>query len=400
MRRFLLGLAVVAFVTSGAMGASLDTVPVLADNVATSGGGHQNMSNTVVWGLAPDGTVAGSALCDITYNGTVYDPGVDTPITWTKAGGTVIKNDGWRNGKASGVGNNGYVAGTVSDIGKYSTSVAGGWSTLQNSSNNVAAGWNSVSGTGSYIVGASTKTNDAHRWSTPPGAPTYVAGAAGNTGAHGFRGVSDAGACVGTDKHANGGGQDGATYWSGAGAAVGVPPFAGEITDKGQGGGISDNGTYVTGYMLSPNAGYVYRGFIWSPGDANATPRNPVGSDTLSYAYEAANDGSCVGWSYGAEGPNPDGSYDAVKWDAAGSPQFIQTMLANAGVDVSGWKSLYKSQNVTPDGLTMAGYGFEWIDPNDHDAGSVLRGWVATIPEPATLSFLALGGLALLRRRR
>ncbi|MCH9023676.1 MAG: PEP-CTERM sorting domain-containing protein, partial [Planctomycetes bacterium] len=54
--------------------------------------------------------------------------------------------------------------------------------------------------------------------------------------------------------------------------------------------------------------------------------------------------------------------------------------------------NLSQAKGISADGLTIVGWG---RNPSGNS-----EAWIATIPEPATLSLLALGSLALLRRRR
>ena len=55
-------------------------------------------------------------------------------------------------------------------------------------------------------------------------------------------------------------------------------------------------------------------------------------------------------------------------------------------------RGLAEDWTISDDGLTIVGYG---SNPN----GS-REAWIATIPEPASVALLSLGGVALLRRRR
>ena len=50
------------------------------------------------------------------------------------------------------------------------------------------------------------------------------------------------------------------------------------------------------------------------------------------------------------------------------------------------------ARGISDDGLTIVGFG--------NNPSSQTEGWIAVIPEPATLTLLALGSLTLLRRRR
>jgi len=403
MRRLFIGLGLLALMTAGVQAASLDSIGTLPDwyspdyNGTDTGYGYENCTYSCSRGLSSDGlTTVGYVNGDVIWNGTPYKTNTHIQVSWTKTGGLVAENTpGWAVGDATGIGANGYMSGKVQDIARFLSPGATVWSAFLPSSEGVIATYNSMSGNGLYAVGdredSKTNGNRAYRWASPYTANgTQVAGV--TSGEHKFTGVSNGGDCVGQDG-------SGGTYWPGSGAAQRVPALGGETNTGGQAWGISDNGLYVTGYLNSPNTGPgSYKGFIWSPGDANATPRNPLGSDTLSGVFEASDGGACAGWSYGAEGSNA--SYDAVIWDAAGTPQELLAVLASIGVDTSEWSYLLKAFSMSPDGLTISGAGYAWVDPNDHGQGTILRGFVAVLPEPATLSFLALGGLMLLRRKR
>ena len=67
----------------------------------------------------------------------------------------------------------------------------------------------------------------------------------------------------------------------------------------------------------------------------------------------------------------------------------LEDILVNdCGLDLTGWQ-LYLATGVSDDGLTIVGYGH---NPSGHG-----EAWIATIPEPATLSILALSGVAVLK---
>lgn len=82
----------------------------------------------------------------------------------------------------------------------------------------------------------------------------------------------------------------------------------------------------------------------------------------------------------------------AFIWDAQNGVRNLQAVLENDfGLNLDGW-TLTTAIGLSEDGTTIFGRG---IDPDGN-----FDFWVAEIPEPATLSLLALGGLALLRKRK
>jgi len=82
----------------------------------------------------------------------------------------------------------------------------------------------------------------------------------------------------------------------------------------------------------------------------------------------------------------------AFVWDENAGKQYLHNLLEDDfGLDLTGW-ILESAYGVSGDGTTIVGSG---INPQGDK-----EGWIVVIPEPGTLSLLALGGVALLRRRR
>jgi uncharacterized membrane protein len=101
-------------------------------------------------------------------------------------------------------------------------------------------------------------------------------------------------------------------------------------------------------------------------------------------AYAVSNDGTVIV----GHGNNP---YAAFIWEETNGLRSLESVLVNEyGMDLSGWQ-LAEATGISDDKLTIVGTGYHFGVP---------EAWIATLPEPATLSLLALGGLVLLARRR
>lgn len=99
-----------------------------------------------------------------------------------------------------------------------------------------------------------------------------------------------------------------------------------------------------------------------------------AGGGFKSVAYDVSADGSVI---VGA-GTSDVGS-EAFIWDSVNGMRSLQDVLTSYGLDVG---HLDAAIDISADGSTIIG-----------------SNWVAIIPEPATLSLLALGALSLLRRK-
>jgi len=145
----------------------------------------------------------------------------------------------------------------------------------------------------------------------------------------------------------------------------------------------------VVGYDQDTSASNFKHAFQWAIGGASMSLLIELPGDNQSEAIDVRVVGAksiICGWSAAAA------TEKAVVW-TNGSPVSLASLLGALGADTSAWSSLSRITSMSDDGMTVAGWGV-WA------ADGSTRGFVAVIPEPATISLLVLGACALFRRRR
>jgi uncharacterized membrane protein len=148
---------------------------------------------------------------------------------------------------------------------------------------------------------------------------------------------------------------------------------------------VTSDGKIVVGYGGN-NAGHT-EAFSWNESGGGMTGLGFLpGGGYYSEARAVSGDGSII------VGRSDTASGDAAFiWDASHGMRNLKDIMVNEfGLDLTGW-TLDWAYGVSDDGSVITGTGF--------NPAGYSEGWVLTTPEPATLSLLALGGLALLRRR-
>ena len=237
-----------------------------------------------------------------------------------------------------------------------------------------------VSADGGVVVGTSNRSSgegQAFRWT----ASTGMVGLDGGSWTTLANGVSGSGSVVVGQRHSPGGGE--AFMWSEASGIVGLGFLPG-VTPQSTALGVSEDGSVVVGYShRSPNGLEAFR---WTSDTGMVGLGVLPGCDT-SYALSVSADGQTIV----GESRWQNGYRTAVIWDSVHGVRSLEEVLEqDHGLDLHGW-SLINATAVSADGLTIVGQG---VNPQNH-----WEAWRAVLPEPAALSLVIVGGLALSRRR-
>jgi|GEM_PF-2660352 len=151
---------------------------------------------------------------------------------------------------------------------------------------------------------------------------------------------------------------------------------------------MSENGKYIIGSSAHTITGFP-SGCYWVDGDVFSF--GTMIYDSYLYdvvlPYSVSNEGIIVGSASSSEHIAPQ---IAFMWDKTHGMRCLKDVLeSDHGYDFSGC-ILSQAYNISSDGCIIDGYGY-------NDQGEYFD-WVVTIPEPATMLFLAFGGLFLRKR--
>lgn len=237
-----------------------------------------------------------------------------------------------------------------------------------------------VSFDGSVIVGAgrSAAGQEACRWinSTPFGLGDLPGG--------GFLSVAtavsaDGSAIVGQGRSDSG---EEAFLWTASGGMIPLGDLPGGPF-RSAAYGVSADGSIVIGTSSTAADREAFR---WTAATGMVSLGDLPGGAVESHATAITPDGRfIIGTS------SVPFAQEAFIWDEVQGMKSVSRILTDLGVDVSDW-NITIATGISADGLTLSGYG--------HRNGTfVTEAWIAHIPEPASLTMLALGVAVLLRRR-
>jgi probable HAF family extracellular repeat protein len=250
-----------------------------------------------------------------------------------------------------------------------------------------------VSGDGSVVVGQSEGPTSngsfryqAFRW-TPargmvglgflsPGATTSVAADVS----------ADGSVVVGSSEYSKPGSNPYHAYrWTQGGGMVSLGDLLGG-TDTSFAAAVSSDGNVVVGNSRSQSGREAFR---WTQGGGMVGLGDLPGGNFESFALDVSDNGVIVGVGSATSTAR---DYEAFIWDEAHGMRRLQTVLTDAGLDLTGWK-LTDVAGISADGTTIAGTG---LNP----AGRA-EAWVAVVvPEPAGLAVVVASASLLFRRRR
>jgi len=239
-----------------------------------------------------------------------------------------------------------------------------------------------VSADGSVVVGYSHTGSEyaAFRWTESEGMVSLGGFSGRNWDNYGAWGISNDGTVI--VGRGVGGQQMEAFRWTSDGGLQGLGDLPGGAFAS-FAYAVSGDGNAVVGHGTSENGQEAVR---WTSDTGIAGLGDLEGGDFQSCAYGISADGTVIV----GQGSSANGD-EAFIWDEGNSMRRLADVLtAEYGLCLCGW-TLVQARDISDDGCVIVGWG---VNPDGKE-----EAWLVVIPEPATLSLLALGGLLLVRGR-
>ena len=252
-----------------------------------------------------------------------------------------------------------------------------------------------VSADGSVIVGTSGSVfsgtvldDEAFRWTSGTGMTGLGDLEGGDPFSEGADVSADGSIVVGLSESALG---IEAYRWTSQGGMTGLGDLPGGLFGS---GAVTSDGSVIVGTSGSASGPEAYR---WTAGTGMVGLGDLPGGQFSSSATDVSDDGSIVvGRSRVGRFSNQDAAF---VWDEVHGMRSIQELLIDAGIDLTGW-SLTGASGISSDGFVIVGTGLN-PDGKTEAWWADLKGVPGFVPEPASFTVFACGGLILdLRRRR
>jgi probable HAF family extracellular repeat protein len=245
-----------------------------------------------------------------------------------------------------------------------------------------------VSADGSILVGqgfTSAGLNEAFRW-TEAGGMQGLGGLVPGGASFAFDISPDGSRVVGA---ANTGVRTEATFWTQGGGWTSIGKLPGGLDGIGAlATDASTDGSVIVGMSSSTLVQFSYEPFRWTAAGGMQGLGLLQADHNLATVTGVSGDGLTI---VGISGPYSGINRKPFIWDASHGMRELRVVLeSDYGMNLSGW-TLTEVTEISQDGNTFVGYG---TNPQ-----GVTEGWIATIPEPSTLSLLVVACLCVLRRR-
>lgn len=354
--------------------------------------------DTAFGGVSPsnvsaDGTIVAGYTLSQSTGGTA-----DEPFVWTRADGLRIFADedpfGGRTYEVTDISADGQTIGGVfiveDSFRPFIYSQTEGFRRIENTNDpNRWISLSALSGDGSVAVGRDTDfgnslSTQAFRWTEETGMQRLgsLSGPDGFSMAHGVS--NDGSIVVGRTSLA---GVTGSVpmRWTDAGGMEALG------TDTGHANAVTPSGHAIVGELSDISGQTPNEAFRWTESSGVVPLGSLPGGTGASAAYAISDDGTVT------VGRSSSGAFVGIDWEAVvwyedqGVRRLVDILEDDLGIDMTGWQ-LIGAEDVSADGNTIVGDAF--------DPQGIRRGFIVTIPAPASAAMIPFACAMCMRRRR